>query len=105
MTVIWHLLQTNWRLKLAITAWANLFFWAGYGLLGRCTFLPVRDVPLTPLDRAVPYSPEPWGWIYFSAYAYSAFLPWLLTRRDDVRRYAACVDEVRSRGQAHRDAV
>jgi membrane-associated phospholipid phosphatase len=72
-----------------VTVWVNLLFWAGYGILGRSAVFPIRAVPLTPLDEAVAFTPEPWGWIYFSAYIYSAVLPWLLTSREHIRRYAA----------------
>jgi membrane-associated phospholipid phosphatase len=86
--VILTLLKTNWRLKLLVTVVLNGFYWLGYATLGRHAFFPLRSVPLTTIDRVVPFDPEPWGWVYFSQFIFTAALPWLLTKRSDIRRYS-----------------
>jgi membrane-associated phospholipid phosphatase len=86
--VILTLLRTNWRLKLFVTMALNGFYWIGYAALGHYAFGSLRSVPLTAIDRVVPFDPEPWGWIYFSQFLFTAALPWLLTERSDIRRYS-----------------
>lgn len=82
-------LQAHWRTKLWLTAVLNLLFWAGYGLLSHHAFFPLRTPPLTWLDRAVPYQPKPWGWIYLSQFLFTGTLPWLLPTKDGLRRYVS----------------
>lgn len=78
----------HWRLKLVLTAGLNAFFWSFYSFLGRHAFFPVRTLPLTWLDRVIPFQPEPWGWIYLSQFLFTGTLPWFLATRQAVRRYA-----------------
>ena len=82
------LLKAEWRLKLSLTVLFNLLFWSGYEVLGRHAFFPLRAVPMTWLDRAVPFQPEPWAWVYLSQFTFTSTLPWLLSTRDAIRRYA-----------------
>lgn len=86
--MILTLLKTNWRLKLLVTVALNGFYWIGYATLGHYAFFPLRAVPLTTVDRLVPFDPDPWGWIYFSQFLFTAGLPWMLTDRLDIRRYS-----------------
>lgn len=78
-----------WRRKLALSALLGAGFWAGYSVLGRHAFLPLRDIPLLWPDRAIPYQPAPWGWIYLTPFLVSSILPWLLPSAEALRRYAA----------------
>lgn len=78
-----------WRRKLTLTALLGAGFWAGYSLLGRHAFFPLREIPRLWPDHAVPYQPVPWGWIYLSPFLVSSILPWLLPSADALRRYAA----------------
>ncbi len=78
----------QWRLKLMLLVVANAVFWSGYQVLGRHAFFPLREVPVTWLDRAVDYQPEGWVWVYFSQYIFTLALPLLLTTREALWRYA-----------------
>jgi len=89
--VLVSLLTAHWRLKIALTLALNLLFWGGYGYLGHHALFPLRAVPLTALDRSVPFQPFPWAWIYLSQYIFVPALPWLLTARQAIRRYAVGV--------------
>jgi membrane-associated phospholipid phosphatase len=80
-------LQAHWRLKLRLTVVLNLFFWAGYALLSRHAFFPLHTLPLTWLDRTVPFQPEPWGWVYLSQFLFTGTLPWLIPTNAGLRRY------------------
>ncbi len=80
-------IKAEWRLKLALFLVANAVFWSGYQFLGRCEFFPLREVPLTWLDRAVGYQPNGWVWVYLSQYVFTLALPLLLTTREALRRY------------------
>lgn len=80
-------LQAEWRLKLALTAMLNLVFWWGYELLGRHAFFAPCTVPMTWLDRNIPFHPQPWGWVYLSQFSFTGIVPWLLATRDGIRRY------------------
>lgn len=79
--------QAHWRLKVLLTAVVNLLFWSGYSWLGRSTFFPAWVPPRTWLDRAIPFQPEPWAWVYLSQFLVAALLPWLIGTRDMLRRY------------------
>jgi membrane-associated phospholipid phosphatase len=85
------LLKAHWPLKLALTLLLNAFFWTGYSILGRVAFFSLHAVPITALDRWVPFQPEPWGWIYLSQFVAVGWLPWLLNDRQSIYRYTAGV--------------
>ncbi|EDY20940.1 phosphoesterase PA-phosphatase related [Chthoniobacter flavus Ellin428] len=89
MTQMLARLRIEWRWKLWLTVALNLVFWGGYELFGRHAFFPLRPVPMTWLDRHIPFQPSPWGWIYLSQFSFTAVVPWLLTTRDGIRRYVA----------------
>jgi membrane-associated phospholipid phosphatase len=80
-------LQSEWRLKLLLFVGINAVFWTGYQLLSRHAFFPLREVPLTWLDRAVPFQPALWIWVYLSQFLFTGTLPLLLVTRADLRRY------------------
>jgi membrane-associated phospholipid phosphatase len=80
-------LQAHWRLKLLLTVVLSLFFWTGYSFLGRHVFFPLRIPPLIWIDTAIPFQPEPWGWVYLSQFLFTGALPWLITEKDGLRRY------------------
>ena len=75
------------REKFLLTIALNLFFWTGYSLLARYALFPLREVPLTPLDRAIPFAPEFWTPLYLSEYILTFFIPWLITKRSELRNY------------------
>ena len=74
-------LAAHWRLKLALTAALNVIFWTGYASLSRHALFPLHTLPATWLDRAIPFQPEPWGWIYMSEFLLTGVGPWLITDR------------------------
>lgn len=71
-----------------LTVLLNLLFWIGYGWLGRHACFPLRRPPLIWLDHTVPFQPRPWGWIYLSQFLFTSIMPWLLTKKAGVIRYA-----------------
>jgi membrane-associated phospholipid phosphatase len=75
------------REKLLLTIALNVFFWTGYSLLARNALFPVREVPLTPLDRAIPFDPQLWTPLYLSEYIITFFIPWLITKRTELRNF------------------
>ncbi len=82
-------LRAHWRLKLLLTAVFNILFWSGYEFLGHHAFFPLREIPLTCLDRIIPYQPQPWGWVYLSQFSFTSLLPWFLSTRNEVLRCSA----------------
>lgn len=75
------------RLKLALSLALAVFFCVPYFLLQAALVFPVRTLPLTWMDRAVPFSPG-WVWVYQSVYLLMATVPWLAAGRDTLLRYA-----------------
>lgn len=86
-----QLAKAEWPLKLRITIMLNAVFWVCYGTLGRHALFPVHEVPMLWLDRAVPFTPEPWSWVYLSYFLFSGGMPWLLPTRKAIRRFVICV--------------
>lgn len=80
-------LRAEWRLKLLVFVVVNAVFWVGYQWLSRHAHFPLRPIPVTWLDRAVPFQPELWSWIYLSQFLFTGALPLLLVTRADLRRY------------------
>lgn len=80
-------LQVYWRLKLLLTVVLSLFFWTGYSFLGRHACFPLRKPPLIWIDTAIPFQPEPWGWVYLSQFLFTGTLPWFITGKEGLRRY------------------
>ena len=93
-------LQAEWRLKLVLLVVFNAIFWTGYQVLARHVFFPLRAVPVTWLDRAVPFAPTPWAWVYLSQFLFTGPLPLLLTTREDIRRYSVSLAAMSSAGFA-----
>ena len=76
-----------WRLKAALAAIVCFTFCVPYFLIGNFPLLPVRELPLTRLDRAIGFHPYAWVWIYQSEYLIVNAIPWLARRRDELIRY------------------
>jgi membrane-associated phospholipid phosphatase len=93
-------LKSEWRLKLVLVVVINALFWSGYQMLARYAFFPQRAVPETALDRAVPFQPEPWAWVYLSQYIFTGMLPLLLTSRESIRRYVVSLTLMSASGFA-----
>lgn len=88
---MWVRLTTEWRLKLGLGLLLNAVFWSGYQLLSRHAYFPLREIPLTVLDRAITFQPIFWGWIYLSQFVLTGMVPLLLTQREDLWRYVRTV--------------
>jgi membrane-associated phospholipid phosphatase len=76
----------NWWLKLfGISAFITVFFFAYFTLL-RFPVFGVTPMPLTLVDRLVPF--QPWTvWLYFSLWLYVALPPTLLRTRPELHAY------------------
>src|SRR5688572_21966416 len=79
----------QWRFKAALAAAIGVLFTAAYLLIGHFPLAPVRQLPLTWVDRAIGFHPDAWVWIYQSVYLPINVIPWLAERRDELRRYVA----------------
>ncbi len=97
---LWSCLQAEWRLKVVLFVVFNAMFWIGYQGLARHAIFPLRAVPLTALDRAVPFQPEPWAWVYLSQFVFVGWLPLLLTTRAAIRRYSVSLAVMSATGFA-----
>ena len=84
----WERIRAVWRAKLRLTAVINVWFWGLYLVLSRHALLPVHVLPLTWLDKWVGFQPHPWAWIYESNFLITGIVPWLMTSRAQLRRYA-----------------
>jgi membrane-associated phospholipid phosphatase len=79
--------RANWKTKAALSVGLTLFFCVPYFTLQRLTLLPVRTLPLSAVDRAIAFDPQ-WVWAYQSVYVLLTIVPWMVTSRSDLRRYA-----------------
>ena len=79
--------RAHGRLKAALAAIIAFTFCVPYFLIGTYPLMPVRELPLTWLDRAVGSHPYEWVWIYQSEYLLVNGIPWLATRREQLARY------------------
>src|SRR5262245_22788494 len=61
-------------------------FCVPYFALQRVTLFPMRMLPMTVVDWAIPFDPA-WAWVYQSGYLLIIGVPWLLSRASDIRRY------------------
>jgi membrane-associated phospholipid phosphatase len=77
-----------WRLKALVAALATLGFCVPYFMIGNYPVFPVRELPVSAVDRLVAFRPEGWVWVYQSIYVPINLIPWLTERREDLRRYA-----------------
>lgn len=80
-------LKSMWPLKLFLTVALDAVFWAFYLYLSRHPFFPVHGLPSLRLDLWAGFRPRPWTVIYESIYILVAAVPWLITARDELRRY------------------
>ena len=76
-----------WQTKLWLSVMISVGFWVPYLVLSRHAWLPVHSLPLTWIDRWAGFQPQPWAWVYESNFLITGIVPWLITRRDVLRRY------------------
>ena len=79
-------ISSNWRLKLLLLVSCTPLFCVPYFLIQNFPLFPVVQLPLSFLDRAIPFS-EQWVWGYQSAYLLIFGVPLLLTRREDLMKW------------------
>src|SRR5258707_186190 len=79
-------LTTQWRLKLLMLIALTVCFCGPYVFFAHRAFFPVRDLPLTAVDRLAGFDPR-WVWVYQSVYLLTATLPWLATTRAELKTY------------------
>ena len=79
----------HWRLKAVLAALIGASYTALYLLIGHNPIAPVRQLPLTWLDRVIGFYPYEWVWIYQSLYLPVNLIPWIADRRADLRRVVA----------------
>lgn len=81
-------LKAHWRFKLLAGAIIVIAFFIGYFLLLNFHFFPVREMPVTALDRLIPFQPGALP-LYLSLYLYLPLAPWLLDNKRDLN--ACCL--------------
>src|SRR4030042_537633 len=67
-------LTAHWRFKLMAGAIIVIAFFIGYFLLLNIHFFPVREMPVTALDRLIPFQPGALP-LYLSLYLYIPLPP------------------------------
>jgi membrane-associated phospholipid phosphatase len=80
-------LRSQWPLKVFLLITLPTVATAAYMAIQRTIVFPVRSVPLTWFDRAIPFQPG-WVWVYLSLYLLNPIGPLLTRSRADVLRYA-----------------
>jgi len=70
-------LKAHWRFKLMAGAIIFIAFFVGYFLLLNVHVFPVREMPVTALDRLIAFQPGALL-LYLSLYLYIPSAPWLL---------------------------
>ena len=80
-------IAAHWQFKTALSVALTLLFCIPYFTLQRVTLFPVRTLDLTAIDRAVSFDPR-WVWVYQSVYLLIAVIPWAVTSRPQLERYA-----------------
>ena len=80
-------ISAHWQFKTALSVALTLLFCIPYFTLQRVTLFPARTLDLTAIDRAVSFDPR-WVWVYQSVYLLIAVIPWAVTSRPHLERYA-----------------
>ena len=80
-------LKSELRLKLFLLVVLNVIVWTPYVTLQRIHFFAPTEMPLTFIDRAVPFIPNA-VWVYFSIYVLMPIGPFLMHTREQILRYS-----------------
>ncbi|MDB6127404.1 MAG: hypothetical protein JWM35_1300 [Verrucomicrobia bacterium] len=82
----WARIRPHWKLKFfGISAFITVFFFA-YFLLQSHPMFPVHVIPLTALDRLIPFQPGMLG-LYLSLWFYVSLPPTLMPRKPELYAY------------------
>jgi membrane-associated phospholipid phosphatase len=76
-------LKAHWRFKLMAGTIIFISFFVGYFLLLNVHVFPVREMPVTSLDRLIAFQPDALL-LYLSLYLYVPLAPWLLDNKRDL---------------------
>lgn len=89
-TRLWPRVRRHFLLKaVGISAFMTLFFVAYFHLLNH-PIRPVRPMPLTAVDRALPFTPAALP-LYLSLWVYVSLPPTLIACRRELERYGAVI--------------
>jgi hypothetical protein len=80
-------IKTELRLKIFLLVALNVIVWTPYITLQRIHFFQATEMPLTFVDRAIPFIPVA-VWIYLSIYALMPIGPFLMNNREQICRYS-----------------
>jgi len=80
-------IAAHWPFKAVLSVVLTLLFCVPYFTLQHLTLFPVRTFDLTAIDRAVSFDPR-WVWVYQSVYLLITIIPWTVTSRPHLERYA-----------------
>jgi membrane-associated phospholipid phosphatase len=80
-------IRSELKLKLVLTIALNLWFYVPYGLLQQHHFFQPTQILPTFLDRLIPFSDEA-VWVYLSIFLLMPIGPLLMSRRQQLLRYA-----------------
>jgi membrane-associated phospholipid phosphatase len=81
-------LKSEWVLKILLLILLNLGVYGPYLLLQHHNCFPTITMPLTSLDRFIPFWPQT-VWCYLSIYLLMPIGPFLMNERQQILRYAA----------------
>ena len=87
LLALWDRLRSQLPLKIFLLITLPTAATAGYMAIERLIVFPVRSVPLSWFDRAIPFQPS-WVWAYMSLYLLNPIGPLLTRSRADLLRYA-----------------
>lgn len=91
MTATWTSIVLRVRAQLGLKLWLTLLLWLAfcvpYFTVQRLRPLVPTAVPLTGIDHWIAFNPN-WVFAYQSIYLLLPLLPWLCTRRNQLRSYA-----------------
>jgi membrane-associated phospholipid phosphatase len=79
-------LRAEWRLKLAVTIFLNLWVGIPYYGLQHVHFFPETAMPAGIVDHSIPFVPNT-VWLYLSLYLLMPIAPLLMQRREELMRY------------------
>lgn len=80
-------LRTEWRLKLAVTIFLNLWVGIPYYGLQHVHFFAETVMRAGIVDQSIPFAPNA-VWLYLSLYLLMPIAPLLMQRREELMRYA-----------------
>ncbi len=81
---------SEWKLKFFLGMVLTGAFWTGYFILGNASVLSGKTMPLSAVDRMIPFVPE-MSIIYVSQFISAPLIVWLMRSREDILSYCGSV--------------